>query len=170
MSSIHGMRKASVLPLPVLAAARTSLQRSRSVNIHTVTMFPGSSSDYCDRLKMLVHLRGAILQKSSVTEPRLTSPPAGGGYFCAGSQSCVQSPSPSLRSTCSHSPSRRERRKTCPQMPLKCQTTVNESCDAFPKAHSGQVDVKHEIRVCKDKEIVFLKGEIISQHPTCPCS
>lgn len=51
----------------------------------------------------------------------LTFPPAEDGCFCVGSQSCVQSPSPSLPSACSHSPSHQERQTKCPQMHLRCK-------------------------------------------------
>lgn len=104
MSSIHGIRKAKVFPLPVLAAAKTSLQGR---NPNTTARERQSSSS-----------RGGI------KEQKLTSPPAGGEWFCAESQSSVQSPTPLRPSECSHSRVQRAKRMKCPQMHLKGQRDV----------------------------------------------
>lgn len=88
------------------------LQKSQNVTNHKMTSW--------SKIFTLLFLTMSKCMNRLRTPP-LTSLPAGDEYFCAGSRSCARSPSPSLPSECSHSPTQPEKQTTCPQTLLNKQ-------------------------------------------------
>lgn len=98
MSSMQGMRKASVLPLPVLAAARTSLQRST----HTKTNSPNNSS------RQFSHLRTCPCKAVTSTDDTYLPSSRGRILLCWISVMCSKPISFTPFSVCSLTSSARE--------------------------------------------------------------
>ncbi len=148
MSSIDGMRKAKVLPLPVLAAARTSLQRSGA--------FTKSQYDsglkliillFSDHLKMCFYLEGQnspSLQQGTNTFVLDLS-----HVFKAHLLHCLQR-------ALTHQPGKRG--KGCV---LKCSWNISAQLMRSGTLSQKQIPfeeratVKHEKNACKEKELIF---------------